>query len=110
MILAIDFDDTIHDSKNPPKGGRMGPPMKGAKEAVDNFKRQGHTIIIHTVWGTKEGAPTIAKWLEYFQIPYDEITNIKPNADLFIDDKAVHFTDWANIHIQDMNQDMNHAV
>lgn len=100
MILAIDYDGVIHDHKNPPSGRKLGPPIVGAKEALIGFKKQGHKIIIHTVWGTPEGKPTIAKWFEYFQIPYDQITNIKPNADLYIDDKAVHFTTWNKINIE----------
>ena len=100
MILAIDFDDTIHDSKHPPSGRKMGPPMEGAREALQEFKRQGHTIIIHTVWGTDDKRKVIVDWMNFFGIPYDEITNLKPNAAVFIDDKAYHFTAWKNINIE----------
>lgn len=104
MILAIDYDGVIHDYKNPPPGRKMGPPIEGAKEALTEFKRQGHTVIIHTVW-IPETHATIAKWMEYFDIPYDSITNIKPNAACYIDDKAIHFTAWENIKITPYDND-----
>lgn len=97
MILAIDFDHTICDTDKPPKGFKMGPPMQGAKDALIEYKRQGHTIIIHTAQTTHDH---IKDWMNYFQIPYDQITNIKPLADLYIDDKAYHFTTWSNVHIE----------
>lgn len=97
MILAIDFDDTIHDTKNPAPGRKMGPPLEGAKDALIEFKRQGHTIIIHTA---QSSFKHIEDWLHYFDIPFDEVTNIKPLAACYIDDKAIHFTAWSKINIE----------
>jgi hypothetical protein len=34
------------------------------------------------------------EWLNYYEIPYDEVTAIKPNADYYIDDKAIRFHNW----------------
>ena len=84
MVLAIDFDGTIHDINNPVAGHRMGPPMPGALEKLSSFRQKGYKIIIH-------------KWMEFYDIPYDEITNIKPVADYYIDDKAIKFTSWSDI-------------
>jgi|ERR1035437_3377255 hypothetical protein len=99
MILAIDFDDTISDTAHPVPGRRMGAPLPGAQKALEDFKRKGDTIIIHCFWGDEKGIPVIAKWMEYYKIPYDSITNIKPNADWFIDNKNIVFTNWADIKI-----------
>jgi hypothetical protein len=38
----------------------------------------------------------IVDWLTKWEIPFDEIWS-KPNCDIFIDDKAVKFTNWENI-------------
>lgn len=95
-MIAIDFDHTIHDAANPIKGRRMGPPMDGAKEAIEKL-RQKHKIVIFTVWGDVKGRKTIADWMNYYKIPYDEITNIKPNATVFIDDRAIRFTSWEEV-------------
>lgn len=92
MVLAIDFDGTIHDWKHPQPGRQMGPPMEGAQDALRSFKAAGHTIVIHTVRG---GRPQhVREWLDYFAIPYDSVTNIKVPADWYIDDRGMHFTDW----------------
>lgn len=92
MTLAIDFDGVVHDHKRPIAGRRMGPPIEGAQEALAQLKWQGHRIIIHSVWGGEK--KTIGDWMVFYKIPYDDITNIKPQADIYLDDKAVRFTSW----------------
>lgn len=92
MIIAVDFDGTIHDWEHPVPGRKMGPPMPGAKEALDLFRFTGHTIVIFTVRG---GEPKhVGEWMDYFAIPYDQITATKIPADWYIDDRAIHFTNW----------------
>ena len=92
MILAIDFDGVVHDHKNPIKGRRMGAPIEGAKEVVNELKLRGNKIIIHSVWA---GNPQVIKdWMEFYGILFDEITDKKPQADIYLDDKAVRFTSW----------------
>lgn len=99
MKLLIDFDGVIHDYKNPALGRKMGLPIQGAKEHLESFKIKGYEIIIFTVWGgTEQGKETIRKWMEYFKIPYNSITNIKENCDYYIDDKAIHFTSWEEVN------------
>ncbi|MDQ3816100.1 MAG: hypothetical protein M3362_00230 [Acidobacteriota bacterium] len=93
--MAIDFDGTIHDVNNPVPGRKMGPPIEEAKEALTQLKTEGHKLIIHTIWATDEkNIKTIQDWFTYWEIPFDEITNIKPQADYYIDDKAIKFIDW----------------
>jgi hypothetical protein len=94
-VLAIDFDGTIHDVFNPIPGRRMGSPIEGAKTALDTLKSQGFRLVIHTIWADSEAkVKTITDWLNYWKIPFDEVTNIKPAAERYIDDKALEFTDW----------------
>ena len=97
LTLAIDFDGVIHDYKNPVAERKMGLPMEGAKRCLDNYRMMGFKIIIHSVWGDKDGI--MGEWFKYYNIPYDLITNIKPTADYYIDDKAVKFTSWKEIKI-----------
>lgn len=99
MILAIDFDGVIHDIKNPLPGRRMGGPIIGAKEALVGFKREGHHIVIFTVRANSEASKmTVIDWLTYYEIPFDDVTNIKINADYYIDDKAIQFISWDDIN------------
>lgn len=99
MILAIDFDGVIHDFKHPIPGRRMGPPMAGCKEALTKFKQRGDNLIIFTVWGDAKGQKTIADFMKYYELPYDSITNIKPQADAYLDDKAIRFVSWAETKV-----------
>lgn len=95
MILAIDFDNTIHDLNNPIEGRKMGKPMPGAVEAIENLVEAGHTVIIHTLMATSpSGAKVVSEWLEYYDIPHHGVTAIKPKADYYIDDKAIRHIDW----------------
>lgn len=95
MILAIDFDGVIHDPQDREPGYRMGKPVPGAKEALEGLLTAGHGIIVHSVkahspWGQR----AIYDWLRYFGFPDVDITAIKPDADAYIDDKAIRFQDW----------------
>ena len=92
MILAIDLDDTIHDTQNVKPGYKMGMPVKYAQEALRDLSRDGHTIIIHTIWATSDQkTQAIRDWLVYFKIPFDDVVAVKPMADMYIDDKGYHF-------------------
>lgn len=97
MIIAVDFDGVIHDHKHPIAGRRMGAPIEGTQQALDILRRKGYKIVIHSVWGDDKGQKTISDFMNYYKLPYDEITNIKPNAEYYIDDKAIHFTNWKDI-------------
>jgi adenylylsulfate kinase len=99
--IAIDFDGVIHDYKNVPKGKRMGLPLPGAKESIEKMVLDGHKLIIHTVraTGNKE-IDSIKDWFKYFGFPMGiPITNIKVNADVYLDDKAIRFTTWEDFSI-----------
>lgn len=88
MILAINFDQVIHDKLHPVPGRRMGPPMDGAKEALQALTE--HTVIIYSVIPEE----VIRDWMEYYELPCGKVTKIKPDADVYIDDKALRFENW----------------
>lgn len=91
MVLAIDFDGVLCGGDVRP-GRRMGDPIEGAIEAMQALKAKGYTLIIHTVRG--ERPKHVVDWLTYWHIPFDDVTRIKPNASLFLDDKAYQFCGW----------------
>lgn len=73
----------------------MGEPMEGAKEALQGFESRGWGIIVFTA---RDRFGPVMDWLDHFGIPYSRVTNIKPpEADIFIDNSAVHFESWAQI-------------
>lgn len=76
----------------------MGEPMEGAHEAMWNLNSQGHKLIIHSdMAATAKGIKTIEDWMEYYNIPYDEIAYGKPRADWYVDDKAISFRSWKQV-------------
>lgn len=64
--------------------------MKGAKEAMEQLTELGYELIVHSVVSES----VVEDWLDYFKIPYHSVTRIKPNADLYIDDKGYRFLTW----------------
>lgn len=96
MILAIDFDRVLHNIDGPKDPGkRMGRPIPGAVEAMNSLRQAGHTLIVHTLWATTSaGNHACRSWLTYFHIPYDQVTIVKPKADIYLDDRGLRFTDW----------------
>jgi predicted phosphatase len=108
MTIAVDFDGTIHDWGNIIKGSKMGPPMEGARAALQEFKLDRHTIVIFTVRGGEESRKHVEEWMKFYDIPYDYVTNVKIPADLYIDDRAIHFTDWAQAMRRVNSNDLEH--
>ena len=98
LVIAVDLDGTLHDIEHPVPGRKMGPPMAGAKAVLDAWDALGHTIIIHSVWAHGRGIKVIQDWLNYFELPFHDVTNEKPDADVYLDDKAVRFTSWSQVN------------
>ena len=93
--IAVDFDGVIHNKSNPLPGRKMGGPIEGSKEALEYLRDLGYRIIIFSYWASSEkNIKVIEDWLKFYGMPYNEITNIKPNAEAYIDDKGIRFTTW----------------
>lgn len=95
MKIAIDFDGTIHDPFNRKDGYKMGQPLQGAAQSIKQLRDAGHEVIIFPTWADNEQRRrAIVDWLTYFQVPFDDITSVKPVADIYLDDRAVRFIGW----------------
>ncbi len=109
MRVCFDLDGTIAENKIGDETYEEVRPVEGAEEALNELADKGVYIIIHTArnMGTynnnlgkiiKHQAPIVIKWLEKWNIPYDELLFGKPNVDYFVDDKAVEFNDdWPEV-------------
>jgi hypothetical protein len=103
-IISIDFDGTICKKQKYGNGLIHEVPNPGAKKFLTKLKKEGYKIVVLTVrlnpifggdlnWKKW----VITHWMNKYEIPFDEITNNKPDADCFIDDKGVRFIDWSKI-------------
>ena len=85
--LAIDFDGVIYD----PSTHNIYP---DTITYMDILCKRFKVIVFSARAANPGGLLTIRNVLNYHMIPVDEITSTKPQADLYIDDKAIHHTDW----------------
>jgi phosphoglycolate phosphatase-like HAD superfamily hydrolase len=94
--LAIDFDGVIHSYLKGWQDGEIyGAPMEGAREYMERLKSRGYTLIVFT---TRVDHGAVVEWLKKYKIPFDGVTNIKPIATAYIDDRAIRFTNWRDIN------------
>lgn len=97
MIIAVDFDGTLHTGKWP----GIGSPAPYAVEVMNKLKADGHYLII---WTCREGGSQteMVNWLLEKGIPFDRINDHQPGswepyghkskkvyAHLYIDDKQL---------------------
>jgi ribonucleotide monophosphatase NagD (HAD superfamily) len=97
MIIAVDFDGTLHTGKYP----EIGAPAPYAVEVMQKLKAEGHYLIIWTC-RENETQTQAVNWLLEKGIPFDRINEHKTGsyeqygykarkvyAHLYIDDKQV---------------------
>lgn len=85
--LCIDFDGVLNNYKGY-DGDNLGTPREGAREFLETLSHQ-YTIIILTA----RRYDKVMKWMdEHDLLKYvDNVTNIKPVAFAYIDDRAIPF-------------------
>ena len=95
MKIAIDFDGVICKWNGILRGHNFNncPPQENAVEAVTWLIGKGHEVWIFTARPETEWE-NIASWCNRWGIPVLEITNIKRDATMTLDDRAVRFTNW----------------
>ncbi len=83
-------------------------PLPGAIERISALRAAGHYIIILTARNMATCDSNLGKvmknvgkvtldWLERHNVEYDEIYFGKPNAEVYIDDRALRFTSWDDV-------------
>jgi hypothetical protein len=107
-VLCIDFDGVIHDNHSGFHDGTCyGEPIDGAIESLERLSKR-FEIIIYTckanpnrpLIDNKNGIELIWEWLDKYEASQyvKDITFNKPNAVAYIDDKAIRFENWEQIH------------
>lgn len=103
--IAVDFDGTLCQFQHFGDGRIVNPPNQDAVEIMNDLHETGYEIVIFTVrlhpkWGAEENREQRAeleRWLKEYGVPYDEITNRKPEAVAYVDDRAIRFINWRDI-------------
>ena len=95
--IAVDFDGVLHAYSRGFQGldNAYDPPMPGAREALEALRAQGNVLKIMS----SRPRVVIEEWLARYDLAhlFDEVRNDKFAATLYIDDRALHFTDWASL-------------
>jgi hypothetical protein len=105
VIISLDFDGVLHDPYNRVDGHKMGRPVHGAREACHALIEQGHTLYVNSARFQHEGDTAhVSDWLEYFGFPVGnrgpgDYKGMFPRiakavADVYVDDRALHFVAW----------------
>jgi uncharacterized HAD superfamily protein len=95
MTLFVDLDGVIC-TEEPTFERALAELMPGAREALLELREAGHTLVIYTARSWSEFKMT-KRWLDEHKIPFDALQMGKPVADCFIDDRAIHFTEWSDV-------------
>lgn len=104
--IAVDLDGVVTEYVDPWSGTHhFGDPIPGAVESMRKLQDLGYKLAIYTTrnnslarhnGGTNalELTALVQNHLEKHGIPYDYISLFKPLARIYIDDRAVRFTNW----------------
>jgi len=118
MKICIDLDGVICQLKKEGETYDVLLPVAGAQEKLKMLKAAGHYIIINTARHMKTCNGNLGlvaarismitlKWLEKYEIPFDEIYFGKPHADIYIDDNAFRFNNWDEVDEDGANLPMS---
>lgn len=105
--IAVDWDGTCIESQWPSRSGVWLP---GAVESLRLLVGQGYDTVIHTCRiapvlssGRERNGSSVVREVETIRRRLDEVgldqvsihtAPWKPNADVYLDDKAIRFTSW----------------
>src|SRR5690242_11339540 len=103
MRIAVDLDGVICPVKAAEESYAELHPLPNAAQRLRELREAGHYIIITTARNMATCESNIGKvmknvgkltleWLEKHRIEYDEIHFGKPNAEVYIDDRAIRFS------------------
>jgi len=112
--VAIDFDGPIHlYSKGWHDGTIYDPPVEGSLESLEILRRKYCTVIFTTrdafsvaIWlqayGTEKVVPYWSQMWDTYPFWNDPefilVTNLKPAAIAYIDDRGIRFKNWTQVH------------
>ena len=117
--IIIDLDDTICSTKNGDYENSI--PKEKVIKKIKDYKNLGFEIVIYTSRNmrTYKGnvdlikantLPIIIRWLEKFDVPYDQIIIGKPwpsYGGFYVDDKAIRPDEFVNLKYSEIKKIIN---
>ena len=114
--LVLDIDKTLTSGDN--KDYNLVTPNFDVINKVKQYKEKGFNIILYTSRNMRtyngnigkinaKTLPIIIKWLDKFQIPYDEIHIGKPwcgSDGFYVDDKSIRPNEFINYSYNDIKK------
>lgn len=96
QTIVFDFDGVIHQYKTKPPTWDssiiLDGPVEGIREAIDEIRELGYKVtIVSARADTEAGRAAIERFCNKYDIRVDEITNRKPPAKVYIDDRGMCF-------------------
>jgi hypothetical protein len=98
--ICVDFDGVIHAySKGFHDGTIYDRPVNGTSLALERLHNEYKVVVLSARARSDEQVKEIWDWLATYGLDgyVDEVTNKKPPAVAYIDDRAVTFIDWADV-------------
>ena len=92
--VAFDFDGVIHSYTSGWQGAEVvpDPPVPGIKESIEALRAANYeVVVVSSRANTYEGAMAIMHYLEANGITVDMVTDKKPPALVYVDDRAICF-------------------
>lgn len=92
--VAFDFDGVIHSYTSGWQGAAVvpDPPVPGIKESIEALRAAGYeVVVVSSRANTEEGCAAINNFLKEHEIIADMVTNNKPPALVYVDDRAICF-------------------
>lgn len=94
QTVAFDFDGVIHSYTSGWQGEGVcnDPPVPGIREAIASIRAAGYEVRVHsTRCSTQEGRLAVCNYLRQHNIEVDGVSDKKPIAIVYIDDRAICF-------------------
>lgn len=108
--VAVDFDGVLHTYNHWRDGTLYGAPIEGSVDAMWEIVNSGRRAAVFTARAdTQEQYDAVVEWLDKHGYPPVPVTNTKPVAYVYLDDRAIRFEgDWTDALIEIGVQLENH--
>jgi hypothetical protein len=92
LAVDFDFDGVVHEYSLGWNGGALGAPMPGARDALIRLSRTFRLVL----FTARHDLEAVTQWLiaQRMEHLFADVTNRKPAAEYYLDDRALKFVSW----------------